>query len=661
MKSIFQRLLLLSLFAIILPSQCILGNTYEVNSLASTNTGAGNSGTLLYCISQANLSTGPHTIGFSVAGTINISSSASLLPALTKQIIIDATTAPGYAGIPVVLLNGAGSSGNGIQITAANCELYGLEIANFSYRGIYINGSVAAGFIIGAAGKGNVIRDNGYYGIDVNSADNGIIAYNKVGTDATGFICAGNNYDGINLQGAANYTQILFNHVSCNGYNGIQIGGSSYNEIKGNIIGPLSDQCAGNEYRGIDIEDGSQYNVVGGTNISEFNKIAGNYYWGIEVKNNSPNNLLSGNSYLCNDYGAIALSNNGNNTMPAPAVTTANSTTISGTAQANAVIQIFKSQNTNPSQCAGTPTNQGADFIGSTVADNNGNWSLSGNFGGYVTATATDINDNTSQFCTAVSTGISDTLINACSGYIPSLSASFNTSASTVCEKQCIDYTDQSQNAVAWQWTFEGGVPSTSTQQTPGNVCYSDPGVFTTTLVVFDANGIDSAVALLVITVNATPAIPEISQQNDTLISTSAVSYQWYLNTIEIPGATGQQYIATENGFYSVQITDSAGCTAISTADYINITGIVDLDASWINAGYIATSQAIGLTMQHMAIGAGQIVVYDLLGRPVAQHKITIPSSPLFFEIPFADKSAGIYFLQLKTSRGIFADQFLVP
>lgn len=57
---------------------------FDVNSAASTNTGSGTSGTLLYCISQANQSAGPHTINFRVAGTISVSPSS--LPALSKSI-----------------------------------------------------------------------------------------------------------------------------------------------------------------------------------------------------------------------------------------------------------------------------------------------------------------------------------------------------------------------------------------------------------------------------------------------------------------------------------------------------------------------------------------------------------------------------------------------
>ncbi|HUM48195.1 MAG TPA: NosD domain-containing protein, partial [Chitinophagales bacterium] len=410
MKKLNTHLVIFSLFISVLCCSTAVATVFDVNSLASTNTGTGSSGTLRYCITQANLSAGPHSINFSVAGTISINSSTVLLPVLTKQIVINAGTAPGYSGIPVVVLDGTGSgSGNGIEITATNCEIYGLEIAHFSGRGIYIHGSTAGNFVIGAAGKGNVIRENGYYGISVDGADYGIIACNKIGTDATGAVCAGNNYDGIDFINAADHNQVLLNHISCNGYNGIQIGGSGYNVLKGNVIGPLNNECQGNQYRGIDIEDGSQNNIVGGTSPADFNKIAGNLYYGIEVKNISPNNLLSGNSYICNNYGAIALNYDGNNSMAAPIITTANTIIVSGTAAPNATIEVFKSQNTNPTQCTNTPSNQGADFIGTASANATGAWSLSGNFGGYLVATATDANGNTSPFGTTYYAGVPDT------------------------------------------------------------------------------------------------------------------------------------------------------------------------------------------------------------------------------------------------------------
>lgn len=59
---------------------------------------------------------------------------------------------------------------------------------------------------------------------------------------------------------------------------------------------------------------------------------------------------------------------------------------------------------------------------------------------------------------------------------------------------------------------------------------------------------------------NAAPAIPVISQVVDTLLSTAATTYQWYLNGQAIPGATEQTYLPTQEGRYVVRITDANGC-----------------------------------------------------------------------------------------------------
>jgi parallel beta-helix repeat protein len=398
----------------------ISATTYTVNSLATTNTGSGNSGTLFYCISQANMSSGPHLINFSVAGTIAINASPAVLPTLVQGITIDGTTAPGYSGTPVVILNGTGlTGGNGITITSPDCKIYGLDITNFPYRGMLINGDAADNFIIGANAKGNVIRNNGYYGIEISGADNGKIAYNKIGVDPTGMTCQPNQYDGIDMNFGAMNDSIIGNQVSCNGYNGIQLDASSNNVIQGNLIGPLLNQCTGSGYRGIDIENGSSGNKVGGSNPSEYNKIAGNLYWGIEVKTaNTINNILSGNSYSCNDYGAIEVNTGGNNNIAPPVITTANTSAIVGTATANAVIELFKGQQTNSALCPSTPLNQGVDFIGTTTADALGNWAFAGSYSGYVVVTQRDPAGNTSEFSASTFTGVTGTLINSCGGNI---------------------------------------------------------------------------------------------------------------------------------------------------------------------------------------------------------------------------------------------------
>lgn len=57
--------------------------TYTVTSLADTNSGTGTSGTLRYCINQANLNPGPNTIQFGIGGTIILAQS---LPPMNPNI-----------------------------------------------------------------------------------------------------------------------------------------------------------------------------------------------------------------------------------------------------------------------------------------------------------------------------------------------------------------------------------------------------------------------------------------------------------------------------------------------------------------------------------------------------------------------------------------------
>jgi len=65
----------------------------------------------------------------------------------------------------------------------------------------------------------------------------------------------------------------------------------------------------------------------------------------------------------------------------------------------------------------------------------------------------------------------------------PQPTANFTASDTVTCEDSCINFTNLSINAVSWQWSFPGAVPSTSTSQNPTNICYNDTGVFDVQLI----------------------------------------------------------------------------------------------------------------------------------------------------------------------------------
>lgn len=60
---------------------------------------------------------------------------------------------------------------------------------------------------------------------------------------------------------------------------------------------------------------------------------------------------------------------------------------------------------------------------------------------------------------------------------------------------------------------------------------------------------------------HAAPTQPSITVNQGTLSSTSALSYQWYMNGNAISNATNQVFVPTQTGTYVVAVTDQNGCT----------------------------------------------------------------------------------------------------
>ena len=70
------------------------------------------------------------------------------------------------------------------------------------------------------------------------------------------------------------------------------------------------------------------------------------------------------------------------------------------------------------------------------------------------------------------------------------LSPDFTASSTIISMGESIDFTDASNGTISsWNWTFEGGTPSTSTEQNPSGIVYETPGNYSVTLTVTGPNG----------------------------------------------------------------------------------------------------------------------------------------------------------------------------
>ncbi|MBK8845679.1 MAG: PKD domain-containing protein [Bacteroidetes bacterium] len=162
---------------------------------------------------------------------------------------------------------------------------------------------------------------------------------------------------------------------------------------------------------------------------------------------------------------------------------------------------------------------------------------------------------------TVIDTLTFDVEIKLCNAVVANLASS----DTLFCDKNCIDFFDQSQfNPTSWQWTFTGASPSSSTDQNPTNICYNNYGSFDVSLIACNAAGCDTVTFPSFIVEFQLPAAPVITLTGNVLSCTPAFSYQWYIVGDTTVYSISQSFTPTVNGNYYVLINDSNGCQAPS-------------------------------------------------------------------------------------------------
>ncbi|HEX2269374.1 MAG TPA: carboxypeptidase regulatory-like domain-containing protein, partial [Pyrinomonadaceae bacterium] len=241
-------------------------------SFVVTNTNNHGAGSLRDAIVNANATPGPDTIVFNIPGTgVKTINLVIALPEITERVVIDATTQPGYAGTPLIELDGLalGNNGHGLVIKASNSTVRGLSIGNFrSGNAIWLNGC-----------DNNTIQAN-YVGVAADGA--------TARQNSRGIVLANSNN---NLIGGT--TSAARNVISGNGSTGIDIAGNA-NVVQGNFIGT---NAAGTEAipnpGGVGIQNTeSTNNIIGGTAAGARNLISGNQFG---ILTTGPGTTIQGN------------------------------------------------------------------------------------------------------------------------------------------------------------------------------------------------------------------------------------------------------------------------------------------------------------------------------------------------------------------------------
>ncbi|HUY31916.1 MAG TPA: hypothetical protein VMV69_03985 [Pirellulales bacterium] len=292
---------------------------------------------------------------------------ASSLPTVSVATTVDATSQPGYAGKPLIVLDGnaAGTGAFGLELTVSTITVQGLAIDRFSGAGVKIDnggdtiqqnflGTDAGGTtafsgtnslgngvgleIVGGSASqisNNLISGNLGDGVQFRSTTQNVLAGNFIGTDAAGATSTdaagnslGNGLNGVELiAGAANNTiggldtasggslTGAGNLISGNRSNGVVAvtsnGASNGNLIEGNYVGTdvTGAKALGNALSGIELE--SDGDTVGGTTTGLGNLISGNLGVGVLVSGSPTpaNDVVDGNLIGTDVTGTKSLGN----------------------------------------------------------------------------------------------------------------------------------------------------------------------------------------------------------------------------------------------------------------------------------------------------------------------------------------------------------------
>ncbi|MBN1438793.1 MAG: CSLREA domain-containing protein [Anaerolineales bacterium] len=350
-------------FCSLLLGSCVPPSTLTVNSDNDADDGSCNSAhcSLREAINKANTLSGTITIAFNVGGGgVQTIRPSSFLPDIFTSIVIDGTTQPGYAGAPLIELDGSlAGVADGLQLRGDNSTVKGLVINRYARDGIRIraqNVSIQGNFI-GTDVTGTVGLGNGANGIDVccefaappraviggltprerniisANASSGIvldqhypgfthegrsvIRGNYIGTDVTGRYALGNQWNGILVDGSSDnmiggVMPGSGNVISANHLGGVMIDGDSVegNIVSGNRIGTdaAGSAALGNQADGVSLLEAKDV-LIGGSESGAGNVVSANHLVGVRIDGSSADVRVLGNYIGTDAAGKAALKN----------------------------------------------------------------------------------------------------------------------------------------------------------------------------------------------------------------------------------------------------------------------------------------------------------------------------------------------------------------
>jgi PKD repeat protein len=245
-------------------------------------------------------------------------------------------------------------------------------------------------------------------------------------------------------------------------------------------------------------------------------------------------------------------------------------------------------------------------------------------------------------------------------------SAKISVSQTSGCAPFAAQFAGQNpSNVSSWSWSFPGGSPAISTDRNP-RIVYATPGVYSVSLRVSNAAGINTTVLDSFIRILPTPNAKFIITSIDSVTatfenqSTDAAYYRWdFGDGIGSGDYNPPPHIYRRNGNYTVTLQAlNSNCGSVTTQTVpIYVLGTENTEGSSLLAIFPnPTDGKWTIDFKTVPTTEVKMTVSNARGQIVRTISLTSETIQTF---DFSDLSKGVYFLQFRSPHGNYVKKLI--
>ncbi len=227
----------------------------------------------------------------------------------------------------------------------------------------------------------------------------------------------------------------------------------------------------------------------------------------------------------------------------------------------------------------------------------------------------------------------------------------------SICELDDIAFeTSNAINNATYNWSGPNGYNSTEIEPVISNVSLTDAGAYS---VFASLNHCITDTVSIIVDVKELPDV-QIIEFEDSLIAdgNDLVSFQWFLNDQIIVGAIDQYFLASESGYYQVEVENEEMCSAISDSVFVNVVGLSlnDISSFLVFPNPVKRNTAITIKSPEALSYPIVVDVNDHSGRLVEQYTLNNSEG----ELKTTAWSCGLYFVTIRTKLHSVSQKILI-